>query len=244
MKKIAAYILTFIFYVSFLMLILIFHPIQMISRKFGGYEGHKRSVEALNWFILKSLKIVGAKIKFAGFDQLPENRPLIIVSNHQSSWDIPPVVWGFRKHHPKFISKIELGKNIPSISYNLRHGGSALIDRKNGAQAIKELIKLGQRIEKNNYAACIFPEGTRSRTGKIRKFRAGGIKSLLKAAPSALIVPFAVDGNYKLVKNKYRMELGARLNYQVLTPIEPEGLSAEEIVKKSEDAIKSALHQE
>lgn len=198
----------------------------------------------LNWLILKSLRIVGARISFEGFEKLPPNQPLIVVSNHQSTWDIPPIAWGFRKHHPKFISKIELAKNIPSISYNLRHGGSAIIDRKNGGQSIKELIKLGRTIEKNNYAACIFPEGTRSRNGKLKTFQSGGIKTLLKSAPSALIVPFAIDGNYQLVQHKYRMKLGAKLTYKALDPIEPNGHSAETLVQQTREAIRLALNQE
>ena len=47
-----------------------------------------------------------------------------------------------RQFHPKFISKKELGKGIPSVSFNLRHGGSALIDRKNPMQAVEAIRKL------------------------------------------------------------------------------------------------------
>ena len=66
----------------------------------------------------------------------------MIVANHQSMNDIPPIIWYLRKHHPKFVSKMELGKGIPSVSYNLVHGGSVLIDRKNSKQAIGQIGKL------------------------------------------------------------------------------------------------------
>ncbi|MTI30576.1 lysophospholipid acyltransferase family protein, partial [Xanthovirga aplysinae] len=194
--------------------------------------------------IIKSFGILGARVTFRGLDQLPNDRPLIIVANHQSMYDIPAVVWGFRKHHPKFVAKKELGKNIPSASYSLKHGGSVLIDRKNGSQSIREIIKLGKKIEKNSYSACIFPEGTRSKNGQLRKFQAAGIRTLLKGAPSALIVPYVIDGNFRLqINGHFPMSFGEKLNYTALKPIEPKGMSAEEVVEKTEIAIREALSQ-
>jgi len=205
---------------------------------------HKRAVDFLNYFTVKSFFILGAKVRFHGFSKIPAGRPLIIISNHQSTWDIPPIGWGFRKYHPKYISKAELAKNIPSISYNLKHGGSAIIDRKNGSQSIREVIKLGERVEKNKYAVCIFPEGTRSKDGTVKKFQSAGIKTLLKAAPSAVIIPFVIDGNVKLQNNNsWIMNLGINLNYTVLNPIEPSGQTAEDLVQNTEQAIRSALGQ-
>ena len=182
-------------------------------------------------------------VEFRGFEKLPQGKPLIIVSNHQSQYDIPPVVVGFRKHFPKFISKIELGKGIPSISYNLRKGQSALIDRKNRSQAIKEIIKLGRHIEANNYSACIFPEGTRAKDGKVKKFKVGGIETLLKTSPSAAVVPFAINGNHLLQLNGFPMGIGEKLTYTVLDPIYRENRSAEEIANLCEEAIKKELGQ-
>lgn len=242
MKKLLAYPLTLIYFIVFGLLLAIFHPIQMIGWHVWGYPGQKRAVEILNILLIKSLWLLGNRTKFVGFDKLPQGKPLIIVSNHQSQYDIPPVVWGFRRHFPKFISKIELGKGIPSISYNLRKGGSALIDRSNRSQAIKEIIKLGRQIEANNYSACIFPEGTRSRDGKVKKFKAGGIGTLLKTAPSAEVIPFVVDGNYQL--QKFPMGIGLRLTYTVLDPIDTTGKTPEEITDQCELVIKKALGQE
>lgn len=241
MKKILGYILTPLYFVVFGVLLGIFHPLQVIAWKLGGYPAQKRTVEILNYLLIKSLIIVGSTPKFRGFEKLPAGKPLIIVSNHQSQYDIPPVVVGFRKHYPKFISKIELGKGIPSISYNLRKGGSALIDRKNRGQAIKEIIKLGKQIEEHNYSACIFPEGTRSKDGKVKSFKVGGLGTLLKMAPSAVVVPFSVDGNYQL--QKFPMGVGTKLRYTVLDPIDRTNKTAEEITELCELAIRKELGQ-
>lgn len=243
MKTILGYILTPIYYLVFGLLLAIFHPIQMLGWKFFGYPGQKRAVEILNIFIIRSLWILGSSVKFYGFEKLPKGKPLIIVSNHQSQYDIPPIVWAFRDRFPKFISKVELGKGIPSISYNLRKGGSALIDRKNRSQAIREIIKLGRQIEKNNYSACIFPEGTRSKDGKVKKFKVGGIETLLKTAPSAAVVPFAIKGNHLLQRNGFPMGFGEKLTYTVLDPIDRVDKSAEKITFECENAIKEALGQ-
>ncbi len=244
-KKIFAYPLTILFYILFGLILLIFHPIQVLCHRLSGYHAHKKSVDIMNIIILNCFSVIGASIKFEGFKKLPANRPMIIVSNHQSAWDIPPVVWGFRKHHPKFISKIELSKHIPSISYNIKHGGSVIIDRKNGSQSVRELIKLGEKIEKNNYSVCIFAEGTRSVDGQMRKFQSGGIRTLLKASPSAIIVPFVINGNSNLQPNKsWVMQLGVKLSYTVLDPIEPGNRSAEDLVTETEDIIRNSLMNE
>ena len=97
----------------------------------------------------------------------------------------------------KFISKKELGKGIPSISYNLRHGGSVLIDRKDPSQALPQIQKVAQYIEKTNRSVVIFPEGTRSKTGKPKQFAQTGIKILCKAAPSAFVVPITINNSWK-----------------------------------------------
>jgi len=241
MKIILGYILSPIYLLVLGIILGVFHPIQVVCWNAWGYPAQKRAVEIMCYLIIKSLIILGSTVRFKGFEKLPKHCPLIIVSNHQSQYDIPPIVWIFRKHYPKFISKIQLAKGIPSVSYNLRKGGSVLIDRKNPSQAVKEIIKLGRQIEANNYSACIFPEGTRGKDGKVKTFKVSGLAALLKTSPSAAIIPFAVNGNYLL--QKFPMGVGEKLTYSVLDPIDRENHSAEEISKLCELAIKKELNQ-
>ena len=244
MKRILSYIFGPVYLLWFGMLLLIFHPIQMLFRKLGGYPLRKKSVDVMNFLFIKGLILAGSHIRFKGFEKLPEGRPLIIISNHQSTFDIPPIVWAFRKHHPRFISKIELGKGIPSISYNLRHAGSALIDRKNKGQSVKEIIKVGRLIEKEKHAISIFPEGTRSKTGKVKKFQEGGIHTLMKVAPSAIIVPLTIDGNSRFMPNGYfPLSFGTQITLTAHEPIERGDLTAKEIAEQCETIIKTELGQ-
>lgn len=244
MKKILGYIFSPVYHFYFGLMLVLFHPVQVAAFHWFGDPARKKVVDLLNGLLVKGLYLLGCRIKFVGFEKIPDNRPLIIVSNHQSLYDIPAIVHGFRKYYPKFISKIELSRNLPSISYNLKHGKSALIDRKKGAQAVKEIFKLGQLIQEHNYAACIFPEGTRSKTGRIKKFMTGGIHTLLRAAPSAIIVPFVINGHSQLVQNGlYPLQFGQRITYTVLDPVEPDGQPIEELVQHIQSLIERALGQ-
>ncbi len=243
MLKLLSYPLTLVFFICFGLTLVVFHPVQWVCLNFFGYDAHKRSVSFLNWFLMRCTNFLGVRYRFENKQHIPTNAPLIIVTNHQSMYDIPPIIWHMRKHHPKFVSKKELGKGIPSVSFNLRHGGSALINRKDPAQALAEIGKLGDYIEKYKRSAVIFPEGTRSRDGKPKPFKPSGLKTLIKHAPSALIVPITINNSWKMLRyGKFPMGLGAYIRFKVHPPIKNEG-NPDELVKLVEFQVTKDIIQ-
>jgi 1-acyl-sn-glycerol-3-phosphate acyltransferase len=244
MNKFFGYIFSPIFYLFFFLTLVIFQPIQWVSYRLFGYKAHKTSVDALNFFLTYCDIFLGSSITFKNDQNLPLNRPIIFVANHQSMYDIPGLIWFLRKYHVKFISKIELTKGIPSISFNLKYGGGANIDRKDSKQAISEIIKLGRRMKENTWSTMIFPEGTRAKDGKLKSFQVGGIATLLKVVPNALIVPVAIENSWKLVRyGSFPLSFGERLRWTVLNPIEPEGRNPEVVTLEAENAIRTKLNQ-
>lgn len=242
LKIIISYPLTIIYYLFFGFTLLIFHPIQWVANNIFGYKALKKAVDLFNLCLISCLYILGTRITFTNKQNIPKGVPLIIVSNHQGLYDISPLSWFFRKYHPKFVSKKELGKGLPSISYNLRHGGSVLIDRKNPKQAIGAIINFGKYLEKSNHSAVIFPEGTRSRNGVPKKFSSNGLKTLVKFMPSSFIVPVTINNSYKLLeKGQFPLTIGAHLAFEVHKPIEVKSNSFESLFKKTEETIKNAV---
>lgn len=243
MLKLISYPLTVIYYVFFLLTLLIFHPIQWICFNVFGYQAHKICVDVLQFFLLKCTHILGTRFTFTNPHHINTNQPLIIVANHQSMYDISPIMWYMRKHHTKFISKIELGKGIPSVSYNLRHGGSVLIDRKNPRQSLPAIMKFGEYIEENNRAAVIFPEGTRSKTGAPKPFQTKGLEILLKKIPSAVVVPISVNNSWKMFRyGKFPMGLGTHIKFTVHQPLKASDYQNKtELIKEVETTIKKGV---
>ena len=238
MEKIISYPLSILYYCIFLLWLIIFHPIQWFCLNLFGYNAHRISVAYMNWFLVRSAHILGTTFHIEGMENVPENQPLIIVANHQSLHDITTMIWFLRKTHPKFISKIELGKGIPSVSYNLRHGGSALIDRKDPKQALPAIKKVAELINKNNYAIVIFPEGTRSKTGEPKPFATSGMKMLYKFAPNAYFLPITINNSWKTTKfGQFPLGLGVQLKLQIHKPLKVSDNSFEEIAEKTEKII-------
>jgi 1-acyl-sn-glycerol-3-phosphate acyltransferase len=241
-KKLLGYLLTPIHLLGFALSLVIFHPIQWLCLKMGGYQAHKKSVDILNLFLLRSLWLLGTRTRFENEQDLPTDRPLIVVSNHQSMYDIPAFFWYLRRHHVKFVSKIELAKGIPSISFNLRHGGNAIIDRKNPRQALPALKAFAEYIEKNNYCAAIFPEGTRSRNGEPKRFSPRGLQVLMKYAPSAVVVPVTINNAWKLTRyGKFPMSVGEKLHWKVHPYVETKGRKPDELLAEIEATIKAHI---
>ena len=222
--------------------LVIFHPIQWICFNVFGYQAHKKSVDYLNFFLVKCTNILGTTYRFENLNSIPKNVPLIVVANHQSLYDIIAIIWYMRRYHCKFVSKKELGSGIPSVSYNLRHGGSVLIDRKDPKQAIPTIKGLSEYIEKNTRSAVIFPEGTRSKTGKPKEFAQSGLKILCKYAPSAYVVPISINNSWKMVRfGAFPMGLGNRLTFTIHEPMAVKDYAFEELIKKTEAAVISKI---
>jgi len=245
MKKIISYPVSVIYYLSFGLALAVFHPIQWVCFNVFGYQPHKKSVDYLNLCLIRCLNILGTKITFENEHFLSEGVPHIIVANHQSPYDIPPIIWYLRKLHPKFISKKELGHGIPSISYNLRKGGSILIDRKNPRQSLPAIKDFAQYLNETNRAAVIFPEGTRSKTGMPKKFAPNGLKMLFKFCPKAVIVPVTINNSWKVVKfGSFPLNLGVHMKVKVQEPILVHQFDTETLVDKVEqEIIKDIINQ-
>ena len=244
MEKIISYPLSLVAMVLFLITLLVFHPLQWICLNVFGYQAHKKSVDYLNFLLLRIAHLLGTRYKIENRELLPKGVPLIFVANHQSLYDIIGLIWFTRRFHPKFVSKKELAKGIPSVSFNLRHGGSALIDRKDPKQAIPEIKKLGEYIEKHHRTAVIFPEGTRSKTGVPKEFAQSGLKILCKYAPSAFVVPISINNSWKFVKyGFFPFGLGNRIIFTLHEPIPVKDYSFEELMVRTESTIKKAINE-
>ena len=242
MEKIISYPISVIYYLCFGLTLVIFHSVQWVCFNVFGYQAHKKSVDYLNFCLTKCTNILGTTYSFENRESIPKGVPIIFVANHQSLYDIIGIIWFLRRFHAKFVSKKELGKGIPSVSYNLRHGGSILIDRKDPKQAIPLIKGLSEYIEKNNRSAVIFPEGTRSKDGKPKEFAQSGLKILCKYAPNAYVVPITINNSWKMVKfGAFPMGLGTKIKFIIHEPISVKENTFEEIMQKTEMAVVQSI---
>nr|WP_236002876.1 lysophospholipid acyltransferase family protein [Luteirhabdus pelagi] len=237
-----SYPLSVIFYILFGFFLLLFDPIQRICLRVFGYQAHKNSVDWFNLLIVRSLHVLGTTYDVRVHSSIPNNVPIIIASNHQSMWDIPPIIWFLRKYHPKFISKIELGKKIPTISYNLKYGGSVLIDRKNPQQATQQIQKIGRYIQEHKRSVVIFPEGTRSRDGVPKPFKRKGLLTLFKNAPDAHVLPVSISHSWRLQRfGMFPIPIGTHLIFIVHPSLKVSEYEPDALINEVEATVKSHI---
>ncbi|MFZ9074412.1 MAG: lysophospholipid acyltransferase family protein [Flavobacteriaceae bacterium] len=242
MKTLLRYPLSVLFYLCFGIVLVFFHCVQWIALYGFGYQVHKVSVDVLNYFILRCLNILGTRFSYTLEGPLPKTKGVIFVANHQSTFDIPPLIWYLRKYHAKFVSKKELGRGIPSVSFNLRHGGSVLIDRKNPKKALKKIEAFGKQVAKNHHSVIIFPEGTRSRDGKMQPFRRAGLVTLLKSMPEATLVPISIENSWHFaVHNYFPMPVGNQLRFTFHAGIQNNPEQIDQLIDRIESTIKDKL---
>lgn len=239
--RLLSWIATPVFLFCFGLILIVVHPLLVLGGKLG-YRYFKPGQDLLSFLLTKNLALAGVKVRVNLPAELPTGRPVILVVNHQSMFDIPVLKWHLRQLHPRFVSKVELGRGIPSISAVLRYGGAALINRKDPKQAIPEIRKLGTSIIEKCHAACIFPEGTRARDGVMKQFKPAGLSTLVKAAPSAVLLPVAIRGSWEIFKFKLRpIPWGITFQVDVLPFIEPGTIAKEALAGELEARIRAVV---
>ena len=196
----------------------------------------------MNFLLVKSVNLAGVYYVKRGMDVVPSDRPAIIISNHQSMFDISPLIWYLRALHPKFIAKRELGKGLPGISYNLKHGGSTLIDRSDRNAALEQIKAMGRYIVETNRSVVIYPEGTRSDSPVPRKWKTAGLRVLLESAPEAKIIPVTIKGSWKILRNKgWPLPFGSRIELMVHDYFERDNKPLPELIEEIRAVIEAPL---
>ena len=135
----------------------------------------------------------GAQVEVTGIENVPTDRSVVYIGNHQGIFDIP-LLLGYIPYQKAFIAKIEILK-IPMISDWMKLMKCVFLDRKNPRQSV-EAMHQGMENVKNGYSMVIFPEGTRNKGGPVKEFKPGSFKLAFQS--EADIVPVTIDGTWKI----------------------------------------------
>ncbi len=239
MSKILGWILTPLALIALWITLLVWHPFIVLFYRVNRDLFYK-FVALGNGVLILDLKLVGANVTVSGRENLPQNEKVVIVSNHQSYFDIPLFIWIFRQYQPSFVAKHTLGRFFPSVSFVLRKSGSALINRKIPREALPSIEKMAEIANNEGRSVCIFPEGTRARDGELKRFKRPGLIKLLEKTPDYKVLPVYISGAWKLMKyNMAPIPFGVDIHVKILEPICRTGISDDEVASLCEKRISS-----
>lgn len=139
------------------------------------------------------VKLSGAKVTVIGAENIPKDRAVVFIGNHQGNFDIP-LLLGYLDKPIGFIAKIEILK-MPIISTWMKYLYCVFMDRNDIRQSVSAINEGIDKL-KNGHSIVIFPEGTRGRGNPTGEFKQGSFKLATKA--QVPIVPITMKGTYKL----------------------------------------------
>jgi 1-acyl-sn-glycerol-3-phosphate acyltransferase len=184
----------------------------------------------------------GVKVRLEGMENLEHGRPYIFAANHQSQFDIF-AMQGFFEFDFRWLAKKELFQ-IPLFGHAMRLAGYIPVDRSHGRQAMKSLIEAAERIAAGT-SVIIFPEGTRSRDGKLHEFKTGGLVLAIKSGVP--LVPVAIKGTYEVLPKGCLFAKPGNVIIRVGKPIDTSQYSVKEkqdLAHLLHDKVKSLLEKE
>jgi len=175
------------------------------------------------------MKLAGARITVIGKENIPIDKTSLFVANHQSNFDIPLIISSIDV--PKgFIAKKELEK-VPIINTWMKYINCIFMDRSNLRKSAEAIVQ-GTKLLKSGYSMVIFPEGTRSKGGPIKNFKAGSFKLATKSG--SLIVPVTINGTYKLLEANKNKIKSADIEIVIHPAIDPKKLDKDQLDKLNE----------
>lgn len=185
-------------------------------------DGHGRlahkCARAWSWLILAT---TGVNVRVRGLDRVSRGTSYLFVSNHQSIYDIPVLFWSV-PFDLRIIAKASLG-TFPFLGWHLRRTGHVLVQRENpGAQVFKQIV----RLMGEGHSLMVFPEGTRSRDGAVRRFKSGIFRLAIQSGLP--VVPIAVRATRHVMRKGHLTTRPGQVSMEVFAPIPTGGLDVEQ----------------
>jgi len=161
------------------------------------------------------LLICNTKVKVIGEENLLRGKPQILMSNHQSDFDIL-ISLAYIPVQFRWIAKKELF-SIPVFGAAMRSAGYIEIDRSNREKALQSIDEAALRIRKGK-SIMTFPEGTRSRDGEIKAFKQGTFYLAIKSGVP--IVPVSIIGSGQIMQKRSLRIKPGQIKMVIGKPIE------------------------
>lgn len=192
-------------------------------KKNEPWEVYKAYVDnqLYNW-LNPLIDMAGVTFDVSGAEKIPTDEPVIYTPNHSGMFDIPAIVLTAPKP-PMFMAKKELGK-LPVLSKWMWVIDCVFVDRSNKNSARSSLHEAIEMV-KNGRSLVIFPEGTRSKDGKLGVFKGGAMKIAMETG--AKVVPVLIEGSRERLEETGNV-VGGVVRVTYLDPIETKGLTKED----------------
>ena len=147
------------------------------------------------WAMRVSGRVLGIKVEVSGLGRFDPRTALIFMPNHISFLDGPLLEMLIPGAARVVLKKSIL--RIPIVGLGMRFVGFVPVDRKGVKGGKRSIAKAVKMVKEQGYSFLIFPEGTRSRDGKLQRFRRGGF--FLALETGAPIVPVTIRGTFELM---------------------------------------------
>jgi 1-acyl-sn-glycerol-3-phosphate acyltransferase len=181
----------------------------------SGYFGHWC---ARTWSRL-ILLTTGVSVQSVGLERLERGHSYVFVANHQSIYDIPILFWSL-PHQLRIIAKDSLGQ-FPFLGWHLRRTGHMLVDRRRPDRV--RIFAWASRLTSDGLSLIVFPEGTRSRDGRVGRFKGGSFYLALQAGLP--VVPLSIVGSRHVMLKGRLATYPGRVRLVVHEPIDTRALA-------------------
>jgi 1-acyl-sn-glycerol-3-phosphate acyltransferase len=191
------------------------------------------------WWARGVLASAGVRVHVRARASLDPGRAYVFMANHLSLVD----VWAVLVAIPvplRFIAKKQLGA-IPLFGWAMRAGRFIFIDRQNAASARRSIDEAAKRV-RSGQSVVMFPEGTRSRDGRLGPFKKGGFHLAISSGVD--IVPVAIWGSRELMPRGSARIYAGEVSIEIDEPIPTSSLSVDDrdaLVERVRDRIASML---
>ena len=235
MRKALLYFRAILFFLGLVVFTLAIGVISLIVWPLPLNRRYRYVIRWSHWVIAWARWICGLNYQVEGTHHVPKG-PVIVISNHQSAWEgiffqtfFPQQTWVLKK---------ELLR-IPFFGWALASVKPIAIDRSKKLSALDQLLKQGKEHLQNGRWVIIFPEGTRSKPGSLRRFSLGG--AALAAETGVPVLPVVHNAGEYWPPNQLIKRPGT-IRVKIGELIETQGLEPREINRRVREWIETELH--